>query len=117
MKIKKGDTVLIISGKDRGKKGKVLEALSKERKVSVEGVNLMKKHQKPKKSGEKGQIVQLPKPIDVSNVKLICPKCGKAARTGQKLIKEHHSSHVSTEVSATEDKRKYRICKKCGQEI
>ncbi|KPJ73354.1 50S ribosomal protein L24 [Parcubacteria bacterium DG_74_1] len=117
MKIKKGDTVLIISGKDRGKKGKVLEALSKEGKISIEGINLMKKHQKPKKSGEKGQIVQLPKPIDISNVKLICPKCGKATRIGYKLFKEHRSSHASAEALAAEDKKKYRICKKCGQEI
>ena len=102
MKIKKGDTVLIISGKDRGKKGKVLEVLSREGKNLVEGVNLMKKHQKPKKTGEKGQIIQLPKPIDVSNVKLICLKCGKPTRIGYKLA---------------EAKKKYRICKKCGQEI
>jgi len=102
VKIKKDDTVLIISGKDRGRKGKVLEVLPKEGKISVEGVNLLKKHQKPKKSGEKGQIIQLPKPIDVSNVKLICPKCGKPTRIGYKL---------------RENKEKYRICKKCGQEI
>ncbi|MDI6603392.1 MAG: 50S ribosomal protein L24, partial [Patescibacteria group bacterium] len=73
MKIKKGDTVLIISGKDRGKKGKILKVFPKEGKVLVEGVNLMKKHQKSRRAGEKGQIIQLPKPIDVSNAKLICP--------------------------------------------
>lgn len=101
MKIKKGDTVLIISGKDKGKKGKALEVLSREGKILVEGVNLMKKHQKPKKTGEKGQIIQLPKPIDASNVKLICLKCGKPTRIGHKL---------------TGGKKKYRICKKCGQE-
>ena len=102
MNIKKGDTVFIVSGKDRGRKGKILEVLLKKGKVLVEGVNLMKKHQKPKKSGEKGQIIHLPKPIDASNVKLVCPKCGKATRVGYKLAG---------------DKRKYRICKKCGQEI
>jgi large subunit ribosomal protein L24 len=117
MKIHKGDTVLIISGKDKGRKSKVLEVLSKEGKISVEGVNLMKKHQKPKKSGEKGQIIQLPKPIDISNVKLICPKCGKATRVGYKLFEEPRSSLASAKASATEDKRKCRICKKCGQEI
>lgn len=101
MRIKKGDTVLIISGKDKGKKGKILEVLSKEGKILVEGVNLMKKHQKPKKTGEKGQIIQLPKPIDVSNVKLICLKCGKPTRIGYKIV----------------EKKKYRTCKKCGQEI
>lgn len=101
MRIKKGDTVLIISGKDKGKKGKILEVLSKGGKILVEGVNLMKKHQKPKKTGEKGQIIQLPKPIDVSNVKLICLKCGKPTRIGYKIV----------------EKKKYRTCKKCGQEI
>jgi len=101
MKIHKGDTVLIISGKDRGKKGKVLKVLPKENKILVESVNLKKKHQKPKKSGEKGQVITKPAPIDASNVKIICSKCGKAARLGYKIV----------------DEKKYRICKKCGQEI
>ena len=101
MKIKKGDTILIISGKDRGKKAKVLEIFPKEKKVIVEGANLRKKHVKPKKSGEKGQVIQLPGPIDISNLKIICPKCGKAARVGYRLA----------------EKKKFRICKKCGQEI
>ncbi len=101
MKIKKNDQVLIISGKDKGKKSKVIQAFPRESKVLVEGINLMKKHQKPKKSGEKGQIVELPKPIDVSNVKLICPKCGKAARVGYRIV----------------EKKKFRICKKCNQEL
>jgi len=101
MKIRKGDTVLIISGKDRGKRGKVLEVLPKENRLLVEGVNLRKKHQRPKKSGEKGQIVTMPSFISISNVKLICSKCGKATRVGYKIEKEV----------------KVRICKKCGQEI
>jgi large subunit ribosomal protein L24 len=101
MKIKKGDTVLIISGKDRGRKGKVLKAFPKELKILVEGINLKKKHVRPKREGEKGQIVQIPAPIQISNVKVICPKCGKATRLGYKI---------------TENK-KSRICKKCGKEI
>lgn len=101
MKIKKGDKILIISGKEKGKTGKVSSTLPEEGKILVEGVNLIKKHRKPRKSGEKGQIVQVAKPIDASNVKLICPKCSKATRVGYKL---------------TADK-KYRICKKCGQEF
>jgi len=101
MKIRKGDTVLTISGKDRGKKAKVIEVLPKKGKVIVEGVNLRKKHIRPKKSGDKGQIVTVPAPLDVSNVKLICSKCGKPVKIGYKV----------------EGKRKYRICKKCGQEI
>ena len=98
MKIKKGDTVLVLSGKDRGKKGKVLEALPKENRIMVEGVNLRKKHQKPKKQGEKGQVVTLPGRISVSSVKLICPKCQKPVRLGFKII----------------NKKKEKVCKKCG---
>ena len=102
MRIKKNDTVLIISGKDKGKQGKVLDVFPKEEKIVVEGVNFRKKHQRPKKSGEKGQIITMPGPLSISNAKLVCPKCGKPARIGYKL---------------TEDGKKYRICKKCGQEI
>ncbi len=101
MKLKKGDQVLIISGKDRGKKGKILRALPKERRIVVEGVNLVKKHQRPRRRREKGEIVEMPVPIDVSNVKLICPKCKKAVRVGYKIIKDN----------------KYRICKKCGKPV
>ncbi len=101
MKIKKGDTVLIIAGKYKGKKGKVLEAFPKEGEISVEGANLVKKHRRAKSEREKGQVVELPKPFDVSNVKLICPKCSKAIRVGYKVA----------------GKNKYRICKKCNQEI
>jgi large subunit ribosomal protein L24 len=100
MKIRKGDTVLIISGKDRGKTGKILRALPRENKIVVEGVNLRKKHKKPRRGGEKGQIIVLPAPISASNVKLICSKCAKATRVGYKITGD----------------RKYRICKKCGEE-
>lgn len=106
MKIKKGDVVLIISGKYRGKKGKVLKTFPKEKKILVEGVNLVKKHQRPKKEGEKGQIIEMPSPIGVSNAKLICPKCEKATRVGYKII-----SNLKNQ------KSKVRICKKCGKEI
>jgi large subunit ribosomal protein L24 len=101
MKIRREDQVLIMSGKDRGKKGKVLEVFPKEGRIVVEGVNLRKKHQRPKKSGEKGQIVTLPGPISVSNVRLICSKCGKPTRVSFKTL----------------NKNKVRICKKCNQEI
>lgn len=101
MKIKKGDQVLVISGKDKGRKSKIIKVFPKERKVIVEGINLRKKHIKPKKSGEKGQIVETPASLNVSNIKLICSKCGKPTRVGYKM----------------EGKRKYRICKKCKQEI
>ena len=101
MRIKKGDQVLIISGKDRKKKGKIIEAFPKEKRVLVEGVNLLKKHQKPKRSGEKGQIILKPGHISVANVKLLCPKCGQAVRVGYKIV----------------ESKKYRICQKCKQEI
>lgn len=101
MKIKKGDTVLIISGKDRGKTGKVLQTLPEEGKILVENVNLRKRHVRPTRTGEKGQIVEKSAPIHISNMKLICSKCGKATKVGYKIIEE----------------RKYRICKKCEQEI
>ncbi|MCK5044851.1 50S ribosomal protein L24 [Candidatus Parcubacteria bacterium] len=101
MKIKKNDTVLITAGKDRNRKGKVLDAFPTKAKVLVEGINIRKKHVRPKKSGEKGQVVEAANPISVSNVKLICPKCNKAARTEYKI----------------EGKKKSRICKKCKAEI
>lgn len=100
MKIKKDDQVIVISGKDKGKRGKVLETFPKERRILIEGVNLVKKHQKPRREREKGQIIEMPRPFNVSNVKLICQKCGKATRVGYQI----------------NEKKKYRICKKCGQE-
>jgi len=102
MKIKTGDTVLLIAGKDKGKKGKVIKIIPKERKVVVEGLNMRKKHVRARRMGEKGQIVSLPAPLDISNVKLVCPRCLKDTRVGYRL---------------TEDKKKFRICKKCGAEI
>lgn len=101
MKLKKGDNVLVVSGKDRGRKGKVLEILPRERKIVVEGVNIHKKHTKPKRQGQKGEMVLIPSPLDVSNAKIICTKCAKPARIGYKATAE----------------KKYRVCKKCGEEI
>ncbi|OIP75424.1 50S ribosomal protein L24 [bacterium (Candidatus Gribaldobacteria) CG_4_9_14_3_um_filter_36_15] len=101
MKIKKGDQVLIIKGKDRGKKEKVLRSFPEKNQVLVEGINIKKLHKRPKKTGEKGQVVEVSSPIYISNLRLICPKCGKSTRVGYK----------------TEEKTKTRICKKCGEEI
>lgn len=106
MKIKKGDKVLIISGKDRNKTGKVLRAFPVKNQVLVEEVNLAKKHQRSKKQGQKGQVINLPRPIDTSNVKLICTKCGKATRVGFEIIKKEG-----------EKAQRARICKKCRAEI
>lgn len=101
MKVKKGDNILVIAGKDKGRTGKVLRAFPKEMKILVEGMNLKKKHVRPKREGEKGQVVDVPLAMDVSNVKIVCPKCGKATRIGYKLG----------------EKNKSRICKKCKLEI
>lgn len=101
MKIKKGDTVLIISGKDKGRTGKVLKSLLKEDRILVEGMNIKKKHIRPKKQGEKGQIVSVATPLNVSNVKFLCPKCGKVSKVGYKIEKGEKS----------------RICKKCNSII
>ena len=102
MKVHKGDKVLVIAGKDKGKTSKVIKALPSARKIVVEDVNIKKKHIRPKKEGQKGQIVQLPAPIGVSNVKVMCPKCEKATRLGYKKL---------------ENNKKVRICKKCNAEI
>jgi large subunit ribosomal protein L24 len=101
MKIKKGDSVLITAGKDKGRTGKIMKAFPKELKILVEGINLKKKHVRPKRDGEKGQVVDIPAAFDISNVKMICPKCGKATRVGYAIEKDI----------------KNRICKKCKQVI
>ena len=105
MKVKKGDSVLITAGKDKGRIGKITRAFPKELKILVDGINLKKKHVKPKREGEKGQVVEIPATIEASNVKIICPKCGKAARVG--YLVERPEGHS----------KKYRICKKCKQKI
>ncbi len=101
MKIKKGDQIQIIAGKDKGKAGKVLRVIPGNLRIVVEGLNLIKKHMKPKKGGEKGQRIEVPASINISNVMLVCPKCGKLTRVGFKVNKED----------------KLRICKKCKSEI
>lgn len=102
MKIKKGDNVKIICGKDSGKTGKVINVLPKENKIAIEGLNLRIKHAKPRKGGEKGQKIQFPASLNVSNAMLICPKCGRQTRIGYKML---------------DGGRKVRICKKCKEAI
>ena len=77
MLIKKGDNVMVISGKDRGKSGKVINVFPKRNKIIVENVNLKKKHIRPRKQGEKGQVVNVTSPFDASNAMIICKNCGK----------------------------------------
>ena len=101
MKIKKDDKVIVLSGKDKGKQGKVMIADPKAMKVVVEGVNVATKHQKAQKQGQEGGIIKVETPIYACKVQLVCPKCGKATRVAHKV---------------TGDK-KVRVCKKCGAEI
>ena len=102
MNIKKGDKVKILAGKDQGKIGKILKVFPKRQRVSVEGINLLYKNLRPRKQGEKGQRIQFPAPLTISNVALVCPKCGKLTRVGYKIL---------------ENKNKVRICKKCKEII
>lgn len=102
MKIKKGDKVKIITGKDKGKEGKVLQVLPEKEKIVVEGLNLAVKHVRPRRAGEKGQRIQFPVPLNISNVLLICTKCSKPTRVGYKLL---------------ENDKKLRMCKKCKEII
>ncbi|MDD5221017.1 MAG: 50S ribosomal protein L24 [Candidatus Paceibacterota bacterium] len=103
MNIKKDDIVMIISGDDKGRKAKVLRVLPKEGRIMVEGVNMLKKHQKPKKEGEKGQIVAKEGLINACKAMIVCPKCGKATR-------------INIKRNAIDSKvRKSRICKKCKE--
>ena len=83
MQIKKGDTVQVLSGKEKGKSGKVLEVFPKNRRLSVEGLNIHVRFSRPKKQGEKGQRLELPAPMDASKVMLVCPHCGRTTRLGK----------------------------------
>lgn len=86
MKLKKGDNVIVITGKDKGKKGKILRVLNDKNRVVVEGLNMMKKHRKPRRSGEKGSMVDTSMPIHASNVMIADPKTGKPSRLGKKKV-------------------------------
>ena len=101
--VKTGDTVVILSGKDKGKKGKVLEVSPKEGKVIVEGLNIATKHVKPRRQGEQGGIVEAEAAMYASKVQAVCPKCGKPTRVAHKFL---------------EDGTKVRVCKNadCGYE-
>ena len=101
MNIKKNDTVIVLSGKDKGVKGKVLVAQPAENKVIVEGVNVATCHTKPRRQGETGGIVKRETPIRSCKVALYCEKCGKGVRVGYNMA----------------DGKKTRVCRKCGAEI
>jgi large subunit ribosomal protein L24 len=101
MKLRKGDPVVVLSGKDKGKEGTVLRVLPKENKVIVEGVNIAKKHQRPTRATMQGGIIDKDMPIDVSNVAILCPTDGPT-RVGYRI---------------DADGTKTRICRKCGGEL
>ncbi|MBQ6399698.1 MAG: 50S ribosomal protein L24 [Clostridia bacterium] len=110
MHVKSKDTVIVISGKDKGKKGKISAAFPKLGRVTVEGVNVVTKHQKARNAAQPGGIIHKEMPIDASNVMLVCPKCGKATRVAHKVQQEKNDQGKM--------KRKMiRVCKKCGAEI
>ena len=102
LKIRKGDRVRVLTGKDRGKEGTVMRALPRDRKVIVDGVNVAKKHQGPTRTTQQGGIIDKDMPLPVANVALVCPSCGKPTRVGYKFDRAGD---------------KIRICRKCEGEI
>jgi len=100
VKIKKNDMVLVISGKDRGKKGKVRRSLPKENRIVVEGLNMIKRHSRARRAARQAGIVELEAPLHTSNVMLLCSKCKKPARVGFRTL---------------EDGRKVRVCQTCQE--
>lgn len=108
MHVKTGDEVLIITGKDKGKRGKIKLAQPKKSRVVVEGLNMIKRHMKQRGPGRPGGIIEMEAPIQVSNVMLICPRCGRAARTGKRFLEE--TDHKGRP-------RKVRFCKACDEVV
>ena len=102
MNIKKGDIVVVLSGKDKGKQGKVLAAMPADRKVIVEGINVVSRHTRPRKQGEEGGILKKEAPMYACKVQKVCPKCNKPTRPAHKMLA---------------DGKKVCVCKKCGAEI
>lgn len=101
MNIKRGDKVIMLSGKDRGKDGKILFVFPKTSRVVVEGLNLIKRHQRARREGQKGQVISKERAVAVAAVQLICPHCGRPTRIGRKI----------------EGELKTRVCKKCAATI
>lgn len=101
MKLRKGDEAKVTAGKDKGKTGKIERVLQEEGKVFITGINMYKRHYKPRKQNEKGGIIDIIKPLPVSNVSFLCPKCKSMARIGYRVI----------------GGKKVRICIKCEQEV
>jgi|SRR3989344_9148461 len=107
-KIKKGDNIIMLSGKDRGKRAKVLDVLLRENRIVVEGLNLVKRHLRARKQGQKGQVISKERPVSISSVALICKSCGLPTRVGYK---------IEGDLPAGRHGKKIRICKKCKGEV
>ena len=105
--VKTGDTVKVITGEDKGATGKVQKVFPETGRVIVEKVNMVKKHQKPRGQGMPGGIIEKEAAIDASNVMIVCPKCGKAAKMGHKI----------NDGEGKASRRKVRVCKECGATI
>ena len=110
MHIRSKDQVVVISGDDKGKKGKILAAYPKTGKVTVEGVAIVTKHQKPRRQGQPGGIIHQESAIDASNVMLVCPKCGAPTRVGR-------IADVVEKEDGKKVKKMIRVCKKCKAKI
>lgn len=106
MKLKKNDQVLVILGKNHGKRGTIEKVLTKENRLIISGVNLAKHHLKPSRKNPRGGIMEKPLPIDASNVIIICPRCSRPSRLGYKVTE-----------SKDKEKNKIRICKKCRESV
>jgi large subunit ribosomal protein L24 len=101
LNVKKGDTVVVLSGKDKGKQGKIIQAIPKKAQVIVEDVNKVKRHTKPSLKAPQGGIIQKEMPLNVCKVQLVCPACNKPTRIGHKSV----------------DGKNLRVCKKCGEVV
>jgi len=109
LNVKKGDTVVVISGKDKGKKGKIMVAQPDDERVIVQGAAMVTRHVKPRKQGQPGGRIEKEGPIHASNVMLVCPKCDKPTRIAHKL--------KEIEISGEKKQKSVRVCKKCGKVI
>ncbi len=110
MNIKKNDTVVVISGKDKGSEGQVIACYPKLNRVTVQNVNQVKRHRRPTQQQQGGQIVTMEMPMEASNVMVKCPKCGKPTRVGHKVT-------FVTNDEGKQVRKMIRVCKKCGADI
>ena len=109
LRIKKNDTAVVITGRNKGAKGRVLSVATDKNRIIIEGVNVVKKHMKPNKQYQQGGIIEKESSLHLSNVMLVCPKCDKPTRIAHKL--------KEVEISGEKKQKSVRVCKKCGKVI